>query len=149
MTRTVRRWPASSRRGAAARCGEWDASTLDKAIDWLNEHAEFLHKQSFQMEEDIRKWMRNPSGDASAAVAGSGAKSPLGSFERAMALAGKHAALYQTTQQNLRALAKDLWKSANALRRVKEDYETAEERNRMNADQMRHAIASASDHEQS
>ncbi|SCF38510.1 hypothetical protein GA0074695_6398 [Micromonospora viridifaciens] len=133
--------------GGAGAETEWDASTLDNAITWLDEHADFLHKQSYQMEEDIRKWMRNPSGDAAAAAGGSGQKSPLGSFERATALASKHAALYQATQQNLRTLAKELWKAAHALQEVKQGYETAEERNRMNADQMRRTLTGASDHD--
>ncbi|MBQ0892618.1 hypothetical protein KBX37_05780 [Micromonospora sp. U56] len=128
--------------GGAGAKTEWDASTLDKAITWLDDHADFLNQQSYKMEEDIRKWMRNATG--AAAVGGGGEKSPLGSFERANALATKHAGLYDSTQTRLRELARELWKAANALRTVKENYDTADERNRMNANQMQNAINSAS-----
>ncbi|MEU5939608.1 hypothetical protein ABZ807_10500 [Micromonospora sp. NPDC047548] len=127
--------------GGAGAKTEWDASTLDKAITWLDDHAEFLNQQSYKMEEDIRKWMRNA---ASAVPGAGGEKSPLGSFERANALATKHAGLYESTQRRLRELAGELWKAANALRKVKENYDTADERNRMNANQMENAFNSAS-----
>ncbi|TDB72085.1 hypothetical protein [Micromonospora sp. KC721] len=124
--------------GGAGATTEWDAASLDDAIRWLNEHAEFLNSQSYRMEEDIRQWMRNPSG--AGGIGAADGKSPLGSFERANALAQRHAGLYDSTQTALRGLAEDLWNAAKALQKVKDDYETAEGANKMTADQMAQAL---------
>lgn len=126
--------------GGAGATTEWDASSLDGAIKWLNDHADFLNSQSYRMEEDIRKWMGNPAGGAAGIGGGGDGKSPLGSFDRANALAQRHAGLYDGTQTALRTLAEDLWNAAKALEKVKEDYETAEGANQMTADQMAQAL---------
>ncbi|PZF93421.1 hypothetical protein [Micromonospora deserti] len=128
--------------GGAGAETEWDAGSLDKAIEWLEEHADFLNKQSYKMVE-IKDLM---GGDAAGALGGAagGAKSPLGTFDRATDLAAKHAGLYRSTETGLRQLADDLYKAANALREVKENYETAERANAMSAAEMERAFQTAS-----
>ncbi|MEH1098077.1 hypothetical protein [Micromonospora sp. CPCC 205561] len=121
---------------------EWDASSLDKAIEWLESHASFLNKQSYTMVE-IQDRMGGAAAGGMAGVGG-GASSPLGAFDRAGDLARKHNSLFTTTQQSVRKLAEDLYKAANALREVKENYETAERANAMSAAEMERAFSAAS-----
>lgn len=105
---------------------EWDATSLDSAIQWLEAHASYLNRLSYDM-TDLQDLMGGQ------AAAGPGAKSPLGGFEWAGRLAQKHGGLYTGTEQGVRALATSLYDAAEALRQVKENYETAEEVNRMTA----------------
>ncbi|MFG3697726.1 hypothetical protein ACGF5C_07370 [Micromonospora sp. NPDC047620] len=122
---------------------EWDASSLDSAIEWLESHASFLNKQSYTMVE-IQDKMGGTAGAAGVNAVGGGGSSPLGGFDRAGDLARKHSSLFTTTQQNVRKLAQDLYKAANALREVKENYETAEKANAMSAAEMERAFSEAS-----
>ncbi|MCM0679155.1 hypothetical protein NCC78_31475 [Micromonospora phytophila] len=117
---------------------EWDASSLDKAIEWLESHAEFLNRQSHKMVE-IQDRM-----GGSAAAGQVTETSPLGSFPRARDLAGKHSALYETTHASVKKLSDDLYQAANALRKVKENYETVERANAMSAAEMERAFGAAS-----
>ncbi len=124
--------------GEAGAKTEWDASNLDEAIRWLESHADFLHKQSYKMVE-IQDRM-----GGSAAPGVPGQTSPLGTFPRAQDLATKHSSLFTSTQQGVRKLAEDLYQAANALREVKENYETAERANEMSAAEMNRVFADAS-----
>jgi uncharacterized protein YukE len=109
---------------------EWDASSLDSAIRWLESHASYLNRLSYDM-TDLQDLMGGQTAASGAAVPG--AKSPLGGFEWAGRLAQKHGGLYTGVEQGVRALSKSLYDAAEALRQVKENYETAEEVNRMTA----------------
>ncbi|MEV4540699.1 hypothetical protein ACIBXA_15190 [Micromonospora echinaurantiaca] len=128
--------------GDAGAKTEWDASSLEKAKKWLEETADFIHSQSYEMVEISDKM----GGTAAGAGGGEmgGGTSPLGSFDRAGDLARKHSGLYTSTQQGMRQLAKDLYKAANALQKVKENYETAEGANAMSAAEMQNAFNTAS-----
>ncbi|WP_433389424.1 hypothetical protein [Micromonospora sp. KLBMP9576] len=121
---------------------EWDASSLDSAIEWLESHASFVNKQSYTMVE-IQDRMGGTAA-ASGMNAAGGASSPLGAFDRAGDLARKHGSLFTSTQQNVRKLAEDLYAAAKALREVKENYETAEKANAMSAQEMERAFSQAS-----
>lgn len=103
---------------------EWDAASLDKAVEWLEEQARFLERMSYRMAE-INELMGGDTG-----------KSSLGGFGMAQELATKHATLFTTTKENLRTQANNLDSTAQALRKVKENYETAEAANEMTALQM-------------
>lgn len=109
---------------------EWDASSLDSAIRWLEAHASYLNRLSYDM-TDLQDLMGGQAASGGAAVPG--AKSPLGGFEWAGRLAQKHGSLYTGVEQGLRNLARSLDDAVAALRQVKENYETAEEVNRMTA----------------
>ncbi|MGS2615533.1 hypothetical protein ACVCAH_13575 [Micromonospora sp. LZ34] len=126
--------------GDAGAKTEWDASSLDKAIEWLESTGDFLNKQSYKMVEISDKM----GGVAAGGGAVPGGKNPLGSFDRAGDLARKHSSLFTTTQEGIRTLAENLYKAANALRKVKENYETAEDANAMSAAEMERAFTSAS-----
>ncbi|MEU9507016.1 hypothetical protein AB0D32_12125 [Micromonospora sp. NPDC048170] len=121
---------------------EWDASSLDSAIEWLESHASFLNKQSYTMVE-IQDKMGGTAAAGGLNGVGGGATSPLGAFDRAGDLARKHGSLFTTTQQSVRKLAEDLYQAANALREVKENYETAEKANAMSAAEMERAFSEA------
>ncbi|MEU5904037.1 hypothetical protein [Micromonospora sp. NPDC047527] len=112
---------------------EWDATSLDSAIGWLETHAAYLNKLSYNM-VDIQDLM----GGATAGVAGGvgGQASPLGGFDWAGRLAAKHQGLYRDTESGVQKLAQSLYDAAEALRQVKQNYETAEEQNRMSAADM-------------
>ncbi|MFX0594082.1 hypothetical protein [Melissospora conviva] len=103
---------------------EWDAASLGKAIEWLEDQANYLERMSYRMAE-IDELMGGKTG-----------KSSLGGFGMAQELAAKHAALFTSTQANLRTQANSLDNAAQALRKVKENYETAEAANEMTAAQM-------------
>ncbi|MCX4387025.1 hypothetical protein OG777_08795 [Micromonospora peucetia] len=120
---------------------EWDASSLDSAIDWLEAHASFLHNQSYEMVEIQDKM----GGVAAGGVGGpgGGSSNPLGAFDRAGDLARKHSGLFTTSQQKVRALSESLYQAANALKEVKENYETAEKANEMSAAEMTRAFTQA------
>ncbi|MFC3503988.1 hypothetical protein ACFOOK_23875 [Micromonospora krabiensis] len=113
---------------------EWDAGNLDSAITWLESHAEYLHRLSYDMIEIKDKL----GGDQ--AVAG---ESPLGGFQYATQLAQRHAELYTGTETGLRNLSETLYNAADALREVKRKYEDAEGANAMTAQQMQEAFAKA------
>ncbi|MEH1166337.1 hypothetical protein V6V47_13205 [Micromonospora sp. CPCC 205539] len=112
---------------------EWDASSLDSAITWLETHAAYLNKLSYDM-VDIQDLMGGAAAGGAGAVAGQ--PSPLGGFDWATRLAAKHQGLYQTTEAGVRRLSESLYDAAEALRQVKQNYETAEEQNRMSAADM-------------
>ncbi|MEU6072903.1 hypothetical protein [Micromonospora sp. NPDC047074] len=120
---------------------EWDASSLDSAIEWLESHASFLNKQSYTMVEIQDKMGGTAAASGMNGVGG--ASSPLGAFDRAGDLARKHGSLFTSTQQSVRKLADDLYAAANALREVKENYETAEKANAMSAAEMERAFTQA------
>jgi hypothetical protein len=109
---------------------EWDASSLDSAVRWLEAHAEYLNRLSYDM-TDLQDLMGGQA--AASGVGAPGSKSPLGGFEWAGRLAQKHGSLYTGVETGVRNLSKSLYDAAEALRQVKENYETAEEVNRMTA----------------
>lgn len=127
--------PGANEAGART---EWDATSLEEAIRWLESHADFLHKQSYQMVE-----IQDRMGGSATAGMPTGT-SPLGTFPRAQDLATKHSSLFTSTQQSVRNLAEDLYQAANALREVKENYETAERANAMSAAEMERVFSDAS-----
>lgn len=116
---------------------EWDASTLDSAVTWLEAHASYLSRLSYSM-TDIQDLM---GGAAAGGLAAAGAKSPLGGFPWAQQLSAKHASLYAGTESGLRSLSRSLYDAAEALRKVKENYETAEGANAMSATDMEKIFA--------
>lgn len=126
---------------------EWDASTLDSAIRWLREHAEYLNTLLYQM-VDIQEQMGrggSAAGQVSISPGGQAApKSSLGSFYWAGQLAAKHDSLYHSTELNIRTLRDNLHAAADALVKVKENYETAEAANAMSADEMARIFADVS-----
>jgi hypothetical protein len=113
---------------------EWDATSLDSAIDWLETHAGYLRRLSYDMAEIKEKL----GGDE--AMAGKGA---MGGFPYALELARAHGQLYGSTEGGLRRLSEDLYAAARALGTVKRNYETAEGANEMSAQEMKQAFSDA------
>ncbi|GAA2709990.1 hypothetical protein ACFY2R_03320 [Micromonospora olivasterospora] len=113
---------------------EWNAGTLDSAITWLETHASYLHRLSYDM-ADIKEQL---GGDQ--AAAGKGA---LGGFQYATQLGQQHQQVYTGTENGLRTLSDNLYTAAEALRTVKRNYETAEGANEMTAQQMQQAFNDA------
>ncbi|MGK5738011.1 hypothetical protein [Micromonospora sp. URMC 103] len=113
---------------------EWDAGNLDSAIDWLETHANYLYRLSFNMVEIKEKL----GGDQ-----GMGGEGPLGAFQSAKDLAKQHGQLYASTESGLRSLSDSLYDAADALRTVKRNYENAEGANAMTAQEMQQAFANA------
>ncbi|WP_229402648.1 hypothetical protein [Micromonospora okii] len=113
---------------------EWDAGNLDSAITWLETHAAYLHRLSYDM-SDIKEKL---GGDQ--AIAGKG---PLGGFQYAQQLAQKHQQVYGSTEGGLRTLSENLYSAAEALRTVKRNYESAEGANAMSAQEMQKAFTDA------
>ncbi|NBE82885.1 hypothetical protein [Micromonospora rubida] len=121
----------SCERGVAT---EWDASSLDSAITWLETHAGYLHRLSYDM-VDIKEKL---GGDQ--AITGKG---PLGGFQYAKQLAQQHQQTYSSTESGLRTLSANLYTAAEALRTVKQNFETAEGANAMTAQEMQQAFTDA------
>ncbi|MER7888581.1 hypothetical protein ABTX15_02020 [Micromonospora sp. NPDC094482] len=113
---------------------EWDAGNLDSAIDWLETHASYVYRLSYDMVEIKEKL----GGDQ--AMAGEG---PLGGFHYATQLSQRHTELYGTTEGGLRTLSENLYNAADALRTVKRNYENAEGANAMTAQEMQQAFNNA------
>jgi hypothetical protein len=113
---------------------EWNAGSLDSAITWLETHAEYLHRLSYDM-ADIKEKL---GGDQ--AIAGKG---PLGGFQYAQQLAQQHQQVYGSTESGLRTLSENLYSAAEALRTVKRNYESAEGANAMSAQEMQQAFTDA------
>lgn len=122
--------PAAGEEGVRT---EWDATSLEEAIRWLTTRAEFLHKQSYDMTVIKEYVAGSPDSQGGA----------FGSFDRAQSLFIKHNGLYETMQRQLRSLRDRLENAAEALGKVKENYETAEGANRMSAEQMRQVLNDA------
>ncbi|MDQ0366201.1 hypothetical protein [Catenuloplanes indicus] len=101
---------------------EWDASTLEGAINWLETHSTYLSQSLVPgMETDIRNWLT-----------GSGT-SPFGTYPTALQLGDRQLGHYTTADASIRAIARELWQAAQALRVVLEQYETAEQANELSA----------------
>ncbi|KIR64863.1 MULTISPECIES: hypothetical protein [Micromonospora] len=113
---------------------EWDAGNLDSAITWLETHASYLHRLSYDMADISEKL------GGGQAVAGKG---PLGGFPYALQLAQRHQQVYTGTEGGLRTLSENLYSAAEALRTVKRNYETAEGANEMTAQEMQQAFTDA------
>ncbi|MER5702461.1 hypothetical protein ABT023_11000 [Micromonospora sp. NPDC002296] len=113
---------------------EWNAGSIDSAIIWLETHAGYLHRLSYDM-VDIKEKL---GGDQ--AMAGKG---PLGGFQYAKQLAQQHQQVYASTESGLRTLSENLYTAAEALRTVKQNYETAEGANAMTAQEMQQAFNDA------
>ncbi|BCL15702.1 MULTISPECIES: hypothetical protein [Micromonospora] len=124
---------------------EWDASSLDGAIRWLESHASYLRRLYHGM-ADIQDLMGG-AGAAAATGMPSGVsgvqKSPLGGFTWAGRLTQKHANLYTGTESGVLDLANRLEDAVEVLRKVKENYQTAERANEMTAEQIRQIFADA------
>jgi uncharacterized protein YukE len=122
---------------------EWDASTLDGAIQWLESHASYLRRLYHGM-ADLQDLMGG-AGAAAAAGMPSGVsgvqKSPLGGFPWAGRLTQKHANLYSGTEAGVLDLATRLEDAVEVLRKVKQNYQTAERANEMTAEQIRQVFA--------
>ncbi|KUL29174.1 hypothetical protein [Actinoplanes awajinensis] len=114
---------------------QWDASSLQSAIGWLDAHAYYLKSLSYRMAE-LKELM---GGDAA-----SGGKSPLGGFKMAQTLSAKHADLYNSTELAVTTLSQQIYDAKAALEKVKENYERAEERNALSMDTMRQVFAEVS-----
>ncbi|MDR7278542.1 hypothetical protein [Catenuloplanes atrovinosus] len=103
---------------------EWDASTLEGAITWLETHSRYLGGTLAPgMESDIRDWLLPPPGGAS----------PFGTFPTALDLSQRHIAHYTAADASVRSVATELWQAAQALRVVLDQYKTAEEANELSA----------------
>ncbi|MFI2665594.1 hypothetical protein [Micromonospora carbonacea] len=113
---------------------EWDAGSLDSAITWLETHASYLNRLSYDMVDISDKL------GGGEAVAGKG---PLGGFPYALQLAQRHQQVYSGTESGLRTLSENLYSAAEALRTVKRNYETAEGANKMTAQEMQQAFTDA------
>ncbi|MGC4804371.1 hypothetical protein [Micromonospora sp. DT233] len=122
---------------------EWDASTLQGAIQWLEAHASYLRRLYHNM-ADIQDLMGGKGAAAAAGMpSGMGQKSPLGGFAWAGRLTEKHAALYSGTEAGVLELAKQLDAAVEVLRKVKDNYDTAEKANEMTAEQINRIFAGA------
>jgi hypothetical protein len=128
----VRHATAPARLGGDDR-SEWNVDTLNAAIEWLNAERDFLERNRTAM-NDISDLMRMQPGGGGApgvAVGGSGQPSPMGTFPWANQLSGQHAAAFSTVYSGLKEICDSLADAAQAAQRVLDNYETAEERNRM------------------
>ncbi|MDR7278537.1 hypothetical protein [Catenuloplanes atrovinosus] len=114
---------------------EWDADSLDGAIRWLEEHSKYLGDRLLPaMSDDIGSWLTGP--------ASAQGKSPFGTYPAAQAMAQRHLGHYQTAEQSVRTIAEELLQAAEALKQVKEKYETAERANEMSAQAFEQVFAS-------
>ena len=111
--------------GDAGAKTEWDASTLDGAAKWLESHAEFLSKLYHGM-DDLKDLMDGPDGTTS----------PLGGFPWATQLNSKHTSLQQSVQTGLKTVVENLYDAADAVRKVKQQYHSAEEASTMSGADM-------------
>ncbi|WP_446218084.1 hypothetical protein [Micromonospora sp. IBHARD004] len=114
---------------------EWDAGSLDSAVTWLETHASYVHRLSYDMST-----IKDELAPNEWAEPGQGA---LGGFPNAQELTKNHDALFSSTQQGLRTLSDGLWAAAEALREVKRKYEDAEHANAMSAQEMQQAFNDA------
>lgn len=117
--------PAKPLTGMPGLRPEWDASTLDEAVVWLEEHSTFLGEWLLPtMQNEIKDWLTGPPGSVAP---------PFGSFPTAIELADRHLGHYTLAETAVQAVAEQLWQTAQALREVREKYETAERANEMSA----------------
>lgn len=114
---------------------EVDASSLDSAASWLDEYANWLYRTSYDL-GDVKELMGEVGMGGGAA-----ARRPLGSFPWALELAKKHSSLTTTTESALRQLSTQLHEAADALRKIKENYHSAEGANKMSAQDMQQVFA--------
>ena len=114
---------------------EWDADSLDGAIRWLEEHSKYLGDRLVPaMSDDVGSWLTGP--------ASAGGKSPFGTYPAATEMAQRHVQHYRTAESSIRTIAEELLQAAEALKQVKEQYETAERANGMSAQAFQQVLAS-------
>jgi len=119
---------------------EWDVTSLDAAVTWLTAHADYLDRMYRGM-DDIKTLMDGPDIDNTTRQdAGSsqsvGTGGPLGGFKGAGDLAATHKQLYQGVNTSLKTIVENLYDAADALKKIKEKYSTAENANAMSAADM-------------
>jgi hypothetical protein len=107
---------------------DWDITSLGVAQDWLRTHPEFLVRVRQRMTEidDLLAGPASSSGPTTSA---------LGAFEKATELKTKHDGIYDGVRKGLETVIEDLLDSVDALGRVIERYENAEQRNALTAAQ--------------
>lgn len=129
----VRNATAPARFGGDDR-SEWNVDTLKAAIEWLNAERDFLERNRTAM-NDISDLMGMPPGGGGAPgvaiPAAPGQKQPMGGFPWATQLSGQHAAGFSAVYNGLQQICESLADAAQAAQRVLDNYQTAEERNRM------------------
>ncbi|MEU1249202.1 hypothetical protein [Micromonospora arida] len=113
---------------------EWEADRLEAAADNIERHASYLRRLAVDMEE-----IKDLLGGEAALASPGGA---LGGFPKGLSLAAAHHGLHRTTSQSLTNLSDDLYRAADALREVKRQYDTAEDANKMSAQEMQRALRS-------
>jgi hypothetical protein len=124
----VRNATAPARFGGDDR-SEWNVSTLQATIQWLNAERDFLDRNRTAM-NDIADLMHvQPGGGI--AVPTPGQASPMGTFGWATQLSGQHAAAFSAVYAGLQQICDDLADAAEAAQRVSDNYQSAEDRNRM------------------
>ena len=124
--------------GEAGAKTEWDVTSLDAAITWLNAHADYLKRMLHGM-DSIKTLMDGPKyGDHVMQNSGMGGQqmSPLGGFPWAGKLTERHSQLYQSYQTGLKTVIANLYDAADALTKVKEKYGDVEHANAMSAQDM-------------
>ncbi|MDR7321930.1 MULTISPECIES: hypothetical protein [Catenuloplanes] len=103
---------------------EYDASTLESAITWLESQSDYLSRSLVPgMENDIKDWLTGPPGG----------NAPFGTFPTANEMAQRQLGHYQAADASIRGIADALWQAAQSLRVVLERYETAERANALSA----------------
>lgn len=117
---------------------EWDVTSLDAAITWLTEQADYL-KRMYHGMDDLKSLMDGPkiSSDVMQHSGVSGQSGgPLGGFPWAVKLANRQTGLFQGFNTNLKSVVENLYDAADALREVKEKYVDVEHANAMSAAEM-------------
>ncbi|MDG4821977.1 hypothetical protein O7635_08935 [Asanoa sp. WMMD1127] len=102
-----------------------DLESLENTQKWLRERADYLGRLYYAMPELLAKI----DGPAS-----KGAPT-LGGHKGAMAIHTKHTALYTSFREGLKQTIEQLYDTADALGKIKENYAAAEERNALTAQQ--------------
>jgi len=100
-----------------------ELTSLENTVTWLRSHAEYLTRLWHAMDE-ITEYLEGPSGRTT---------SSLGGFESVMKVSSKHDGLFQGIHGNLKTTIENLYDTIDALGKIIENYDTAEERNRATA----------------
>lgn len=123
-----------------------DTSSLDAAVTWLTQIADYLLKMHQGM-SDLKTLTDGPTYDSTTVQhSGGGQLTPFGGFPGAQDMAKKAASLYTSYHDGLKNVVNDLYDAADALKQIKAQYTTAENANKMTAAQLESIFGDANKH---
>jgi hypothetical protein len=122
-----------------------DITQLEQAVGWLEQMQAFLETHCVGAMPEIANKLNASNIDMSDVDVNLNAQATVfGGFYSAFGIQAKHDSVYKAVNQSLRDMAKHLGKTADATKKIAQNYKTTEERNRAGMDDIRRSLEAGS-----